>query len=67
MHTKKLTINYGSQDEEIEYVAAGLPNRCVAVLLLAFLIETVNLCDLARFVVSSNEYYPVWVPVLYVS
>lgn len=36
-------------------MAAGFPDGCVAVLLLAFLVEAVYLGDLPRLVVSTNE------------
>jgi hypothetical protein len=63
MNTEKLSVNYSSENEEIKNVAARLPYGCVAVFLLAFLVEAVNLCNLARFVVASDENNTVWVSI----
>jgi hypothetical protein len=62
VNTQNLTINDGSKDKEIENLAAGLPNRSVAVLLLTLLVEAVHLCNLAGFVVASDEGDLVGVP-----
>lgn len=63
MDAEKLSVNYGSENEEVKNVAARLPYGCVAVLLLAFFVEAVDLCDLARFVVASDENNAVWVSI----
>jgi hypothetical protein len=55
MNTKNFTINDGSEDKEIENLAARLPNRRVTILLLTLLIKTIDLSDLARLVVASDE------------
>lgn len=47
VYTEDFTVDYGSKDEEVEYLAAAFPDRCIAVLLLAFFVETVHLGDLA--------------------
>lgn len=43
------------ENEEVEDLAAGLPDGGVAVFLLAFFIESVDLGDLSGLVVASNE------------
>jgi hypothetical protein len=52
---KDLAVDNGSQCEEIEYLTTGFPHRCIAVLGLTFLVETVHLGDLPRFVVSTDK------------
>lgn len=63
MDAEKLSVNYGSENKEVEDVAARLPYGCVAVFLLAFFVETVHLCDLTRFVISSDENNAIWVSI----
>ena len=55
MNAENFTINNGGEDKEIENLAARLPDRRITVLLLAFLVETVDLSDLARLVVTTDE------------
>jgi hypothetical protein len=55
MNTENLTVNNSSQDEKIKNLAAGFPNRCISILLLALLVETVNLGDLTGFMIASDE------------
>jgi hypothetical protein len=55
MNAKNFTINNGGEDKEIENLAARLPDRRIAVLLLALFVETVDLSDLARLVVATDE------------
>jgi hypothetical protein len=55
VNAENLAIDDRSKDEKVKDLAAGLPDRGVAVLLLTLLIETVDLCDLAGFVIPSNE------------
>jgi hypothetical protein len=62
VNAENFTINNGGEDKEIENLAAGLPDRRIAVFLLALLVETVNLSDLARLVVASDEGNLVRVP-----
>lgn len=50
-----LAVDDGREDQEVEDVAASLPHRRVPVLLLALLVEPVDLRDLARLVVPSDE------------
>ena len=55
MDAENLPIDDGAEDEEVEDLGAGFPDGGVAVFLLAFFVETVNLSDLARFVVPANK------------
>src|SRR3954469_7660765 len=55
MYAKDLAIYYSCEDKKVKDLAARLPNRCIAIFLLALLVEAVNLGDLTRFVVTSNE------------
>lgn len=55
MHAEYFAIDDGGQGKEVEYLTAALPHGCVAVFLLAFFVEAVDLRDLARFVVASDE------------
>lgn len=63
MNTENLAINDSSKDEEVEDLAARLPDRGIAVLLLTLFVETVDLGDLAGLVVSTDESDLVRVPV----
>lgn len=62
MNTKNLTINNSSKNEKVKNLATRLPDAGIAVLLLAFLIETVDLSDLTGLVVTTNESDLIWVP-----
>lgn len=53
--TQDFAVDDGGEGEEVEDLAAGFPHRGVAVLLLAFLVEAVDLGDLAGFVVAAHE------------
>ena len=55
MNTEDLTIDDSCEDEEIENLAARLPDRRVAVLLLTLFVEAVDLSDLAGLVVATDE------------
>lgn len=55
MDAEHSAVDDGGEGEEIEDLTAGFPDGGVAVLLLALLIETIHLCDLARFVVAADE------------
>ena len=53
--TEHLAVDDGGEGEEVEDLAARLPHRGVAILLLALLVEAVDLCDLAGFVVAADQ------------
>lgn len=61
VNAEQLSVNYSSKNKEVKDMTACLPYGCVAVFLLAFFVEAVDLCDLTRFVVSSDENNAVWV------
>jgi hypothetical protein len=54
MNTQNLSINDSGQREKVEHLATCFPYRRIAVLLLAFFVEAVDLGDLPRFVVSAH-------------
>ena len=56
-----LAVDYGAQNEEVEDLAACFPDAGVAVFLLAFFVEAVNLGYLPRFVVAADEGHAVGV------
>lgn len=64
VNTKDFSVNNSCQNEEIKYLTARLPNRSVAILLLTFFVETVNLSDLAGLVVPANKSDFIWVPLM---
>lgn len=55
VYAEDLSVDNGGQCEEIEDLTTCLPHRSIAVLCLALLVETVDLCDLPRLVVSSDK------------
>jgi len=59
VHTEYSAVDNGGQDKEVKDLTAGLPNGGVAVLLLTLLIESIDLGDLARLVVATNQYDPI--------
>lgn len=63
MHAKDFTVNDGGKSEEVEDLTARLPDRGVAVFLLAFFVEAVDLGDLAGFVVAADEGDFVWISI----
>jgi hypothetical protein len=62
VYAEDFTINNSSKDEEVEHLATRFPDRCITILLLALLIETIDLGYLAGLVVASNESNLVRVP-----
>lgn len=63
VNTENSAVHNRSEDKEVEDLAAGLPDRCVAILCLAFLVEAVDLSDLPRLVVSAHEDDTIRIPV----
>lgn len=55
MYTENGAIYNSGKDEKIEDLATSFPYGGVAILLLALLVKAVNLGDLARLVVSTNQ------------
>lgn len=62
MNAKNLAINNCGKDEEIKDLAARLPDGSVAIFLLALLIEAINLSNLSRFVITTDESNLVGIP-----
>ena len=50
-----LAVDDCTEHKEIKYLAAGFPNGCIAVLLLAFFVESVDLSDLAGLVIAAYK------------
>ena len=61
MHAEDFAVDDGAEDEEVEDLAAGFPDGGVAILGLAFFIETVHLGYLTGFVVAAHEGDSIWV------
>jgi hypothetical protein len=59
---ENLPVNNGCQNQEVEYLTTSLPDRGVAILLLALFVETVDLSDLARLMVASDKDNSVGIP-----
>lgn len=55
MNTQHTTIDNRGKGEEVEHLAAGFPYATVAVFLLTFFVEAVDLGDLSALVVSTDE------------
>ena len=55
VHAEHGAIHYGGKDKEVKDLAASFPDGSVAVFLLAFFVESVDLRDLTRLMVASNE------------
>ena len=53
MQTEYLIVNQSGQGKIVEEVCEEFPHVRIAVLSEAFVIEAVDLCDLARLVVTS--------------
>ena len=53
VQTEDLVINQSGEREIVEEVCEEFPYVCIAVLSEAFIVEAVDLCDLARLVVTS--------------
>ena len=60
VHAQHAAVDDGGEGEEVEDLAARLPDAGVAVLLLALFVEAVDLGDLAGFVVAADEGDLVW-------
>lgn len=55
MKAEDLVVDEGGQGKVIEQVGEVLPDVGVAVLAQALVVETVDLCDLARLVVATQD------------
>ena len=55
MQTENLIFNDSSQGQVVEEVSQEFPNICVAILSHALVVKAINLSDLARFMVTSQN------------
>ena len=55
MKTEDLVLNKSGKGEVVEEVGEIFPNVGVSVFAQAFVVESIHLCDLARFMVSSEN------------
>ena len=57
MNTEYLVVDDHTQGQEIKHISEIMPNICVAVFSKTFVIESIDLSDLSRFMVSSKNGY----------
>jgi hypothetical protein len=62
MYTENFTINDGREDQKVEDLTAGLPDRRIAIFLLTLFVEAIDLGDLTGFVVSTDKCDLVGIP-----
>ena len=62
MNTENFPINDGCEDQKVEDLTTGFPDRRIAIFLLALFVEAVDLGDLAGFVVSTDKCDLVGIP-----
>lgn len=62
VNAEDTAVHYGSKNEEIEDLAARLPNRSIAILLLALFVKAVDLSDLTGLVIATNKNDPRGIP-----
>jgi len=61
MKTEDLVLNEGGKGEVVEEVGEIFPNVRIAIFTQAFVIEAIDLCDLTRLMVSSENGDALWV------
>ena len=59
VHAEHLAVDNGCEGKEVEDLTTRLPDRGVAVLGLALLVEAVHLGDLSRLVISTHQRHSV--------
>ena len=62
MHAQHRAVDKRGERAPIEKLSAILPGVGVAVFALALIVETIDLCDLPRLVVATQQCDAVWVP-----
>lgn len=62
MDAEHFAVNDCTENQEIKDLATSFPDRRITIFLLAFFVKPVDLCDLARFVVASDEGHAIRVP-----
>lgn len=55
MNTENLAVYDSPEDKKVEHLAAALPNRGIAIFLLALFVKPIHLSDLARLVIASYK------------
>lgn len=55
MKTKDLVVDQSSQRKVVEQVSEGFPHICIPVFSQTFIVETINLSDLAGLVIASKD------------
>ena len=65
VHAEDFAVDDGAEDEEVEHLAARFPDSRVAVFGHALFVETVDLGDLARFMVATDESDAIGVTIIF--
>jgi hypothetical protein len=55
MNTKHTAVNNSAEGQIIKDLTTPPPNVAAPILALAFVIESIDLCNLSRLVVATNE------------
>lgn len=61
MHAEHLPIDDRAKSQIIEHLAAPSPYIATPVFALAFVVKAIDLCDLARLVVSADKRHAFWI------
>lgn len=61
MYTEDTIVNDGRQTQIVKDLTTVSPDIGRSKLLEALVVESIDLCNLSRFVVATNESNPVWV------
>lgn len=59
MKAENLILHHSRQRQVVEQIGQVLPHVSIAVLAQAFIVEAINLCDLATLVISAQNGDPV--------
>jgi hypothetical protein len=62
VHPKHSPIHDRPQTQVIKHLTAISPHIATPVLSLTFVVESINLRDLARFMISADEGDSIWIP-----
>lgn len=55
MKTEKLILDNSSERKEIKQLSQALPNIWISIFTAALIVESINLCDLSGFMISSQN------------
>lgn len=61
VEAEDLVVDKGGEGEEIEEIGEVLPDVCVTILAKAFVVEAIDLGDLTRFVIATEDGNALWV------